>query len=174
MPTVLIELPDGEGVVRRDDAEIVVSQDVSDDRGQPLRDGDHYRPVKTWLPDDRCLVGGLLPPAAVSAEVIDDRGTRLATRIGGGAYAAILEQPKRRKGLHPPWLGLGSGWASWALRGRSVSRGPRAPGRPRALRDPRVCRGLARRGIPAPREPQEWPDHWAGEPRARLRCGVAM
>lgn len=91
MPTVLIELPDGEGVVRRD-GEIVVTQDVSDDRGQPLRDGDHYPPVKTWLPDDRCLVGGLLPPGAVSAEVIDDRGTRLATRIGGGAPICVADR----------------------------------------------------------------------------------
>jgi hypothetical protein len=93
VPTVLIELPDGEGVVRRDDGEIVVTQDVSDDRGQPLRDGDHYQPVKTWLEDDRCLVGGLLPSGAVSTEVIDDRGTRVVARIGDGAYAAILEQP---------------------------------------------------------------------------------
>jgi Taurine catabolism dioxygenase TauD, TfdA family len=93
VPTVLIELLDGEGVVRRDDGEIVVTQDVSADRGQPLRDGDHYQPVKTSLHDDRCLVGGLLPSGAVSAEVIDDRGTRVAAKIGGGAYAAILKQP---------------------------------------------------------------------------------
>jgi hypothetical protein len=93
VPTVLIELPDGEGVIRRDDGEIVVTQDVSDDRGQPLREGDQYQPVKTWLDDDRSLVGGLLPPGAVSAEVIDDRGTRVTAKIGGGAYAAIIEQP---------------------------------------------------------------------------------
>jgi hypothetical protein len=93
MPTVLIELPDGEGVVRRDDGEIVVTQDVSDDQGQPLRDGDRHQPVKTWLHGDRCLVGGLLPSLAVSAEVIDDRGARVIAGIGGGAYAAVLEQP---------------------------------------------------------------------------------
>lgn len=91
--TVLIELSAGEGVIRRDDGEVVVTQDVSDDRGQPLRDGDRYEPVKTWLADDRCLVGGLLPPGAVSAEVIDDRGVRVAAGVGGGAYAAVLEQP---------------------------------------------------------------------------------
>jgi hypothetical protein len=47
---------------RRDDGEIVVTQDVSDARGQPLRGSDHHHPVKTWLHDDRSLVGG--PPAA--------------------------------------------------------------------------------------------------------------
>jgi len=89
----LIELLGGEGVVRRDDGEIVVTQDVSDDRGQPQRDGDRYLPVKTWLEDDRSLVGGLLPSGAVSVEVIDDRGRRGVAMIGDGAYAAILEQP---------------------------------------------------------------------------------
>ncbi|MEO6858722.1 MAG: hypothetical protein ABI323_09060 [Solirubrobacteraceae bacterium] len=34
MPKVLIELPGGEGVVRRDDGEIVVTADLSDGRGQ--------------------------------------------------------------------------------------------------------------------------------------------
>jgi hypothetical protein len=90
---VLIELPGGEGVVRRDDGEIVVTHDVSDDRGQPQREGDRYLPVKTWLHGDRSLVGGLLPVGAVSLEVVDDQGTRVLATIGGGAYAAILEQP---------------------------------------------------------------------------------
>jgi hypothetical protein len=45
MTTVLIELPGGAGVVRRDDGKIVITQDVSDDRGQPLRGRDDYRPV---------------------------------------------------------------------------------------------------------------------------------
>jgi hypothetical protein len=93
VPTVLIELPGGEGVVRRDDGEIVVTQDVGDDRGRPLRDGDRYLPVKTWLHHNRSLVGGLLPVGAVSVEVVDDRGTRVLATIGGGAYAAVLEQP---------------------------------------------------------------------------------
>jgi hypothetical protein len=93
MPTVLIELPGGAGVVRRDDGEIVITQDVSDDRGQPLRGRDDYRPVQTWLDDVRSIVAGLLPPDAVSAEVIEDRGTRLTAAAGGGVYAAIVEQP---------------------------------------------------------------------------------
>ena len=93
MPTVLVELPGGEGVVRGDDGEIVVTEDVRDGGGQPVRTDDQHRPVKTWLPGDRSLVGGLLPPGAVSAEVVDGRGARIAAAIGGRAYAAILEQP---------------------------------------------------------------------------------
>ena len=93
VPTVLVELSGGEGVVRHDDGKIVVTQDVSDDRGQQLRDRDLHHPVKTWLEGDRSLVGGLLPCGAVSAEVIDDWGAQVAAKIGGGAYAAILEQP---------------------------------------------------------------------------------
>jgi hypothetical protein len=93
VPMVLVELPGGEGVVRRDDGEIVVTRDVREDRGQPLRGDDQHHPLKTWLSAGSSLVGGLLPPGAVSAEVIDDRGTRVVAQIGGGAYAAILEQP---------------------------------------------------------------------------------
>ena len=89
---VLIELPGGAGVVRRHDGEILVTHDISGDVGQTLRRGD-YRPVKTWLDGDRSLVGGLLPPGAVSAEVVDDRRARVAAVIGSGAYAAVLEQP---------------------------------------------------------------------------------
>jgi hypothetical protein len=93
VPTVLVELPDGAGVVRRDDGDIVVTHDVSDDRGQLLRASDRYQPVNTWLRGDRSLVGGLLPPGAVSVEVIDEQGKRVAGRVGAGAYAAVLAQP---------------------------------------------------------------------------------
>ena len=84
----MVELPGREGVIRRDDGVVVVIRDARDDRGQPLRDGDLHHPVKVWLNGDRSLVGGLLPPGAVSAEVIDDRGVRVAAKIGGGAAAA--------------------------------------------------------------------------------------
>lgn len=92
VPTTLIELPGGEGVVRREDGEIVVTHDVSDHRGQALRRGDSFRPVKTWLDGERSLVGGVLPRGAVSAEVVDGRGGRVAAVVGGGAYAAIIAQ----------------------------------------------------------------------------------
>ena len=93
MPTVLIKLPGGGGVVRRDDGQIVITHDVTNDRGQPLRGGDDYRPVQTWLDETRSVVAGLLPPDATSAEVIDDRGIRVTARVGNGVYAAIVEQP---------------------------------------------------------------------------------
>jgi hypothetical protein len=92
MPTVLIELPGGAGVVHRNDGEIVVTRDVSSDRGQPLRGRDDYRPVQMGLDDVRSIVAGLLPPRAVNAEVVDDRGTRVAATVGVGVYAAITEQ----------------------------------------------------------------------------------
>lgn len=92
VPTVLIELPGGAGVVRREDGEIVATHDVSDDSGQSLRRGDSYRPVKTWLDGERSLVAGVLAPGAVSAEVLDGRGVRVAASVGGGAYAAIIAQ----------------------------------------------------------------------------------
>ncbi|MFZ0387513.1 MAG: hypothetical protein WAL22_17760, partial [Solirubrobacteraceae bacterium] len=92
MPTVLIELPGGVGVVRRDDGEIVITRDVSSDRGQPLRGRDDYRPVQMGLGTVRSIVAGPLPARAVSAEVVDDRGTRVAATVGDGVYAAILEQ----------------------------------------------------------------------------------
>jgi hypothetical protein len=90
---VLVELEGGEGVVRREDGETVVTDDVSEALGVPLRGEDYYQPVKAWLAGERCLVGGLLAPGAVSVEVVDDRGARVAARVAGGAYAAILEQP---------------------------------------------------------------------------------
>jgi hypothetical protein len=78
--------------VRRGDGVVVVTQDVRADRGLPLRADDIYRPVTTWLPGDCSLVGGILPPGSVRAEVVDDRGERVAAGVGRGAYAAVLEQ----------------------------------------------------------------------------------
>lgn len=93
VPTVLIKLPGGAGVVRRDDGEIVITQDVGDGRGQPLRGRDDYRPVWVGLDEVRSIVAGLLPAGAVSVEVRDDRGASVAAEVGGGVYAAVLEQP---------------------------------------------------------------------------------
>jgi hypothetical protein len=65
----------------------VVTHDVSGDTGQLLHGGDRYRPVTTWLHARRSLVGGLLPPGAVSAEVVDERGERVGATVDSGAYA---------------------------------------------------------------------------------------
>jgi hypothetical protein len=65
---------------------------VSDGRG-PRLGGRDYPPVKDWLDEGRTLVGGLLPPGAVSAEVIDEAGIKILANVGDGAYVAILHQP---------------------------------------------------------------------------------
>lgn len=100
MSRVLLTLPGGEGIVRRDDGQIVITGDIGNDRGQPFCGRDDFRPVKTSLDRDRCIVAGLLPPRAVGVEVVDDRGTRVAAVIGQGVYAAILDQPI--DGREPP------------------------------------------------------------------------
>jgi hypothetical protein len=91
---VLVKLPGGEGVVRQDngESEFELTRNVRE-RGQPVGYQDRYRPEQVWLDDDRSLVGGLLAPGAVSVEIVDDRGTRVAAVVGDGAYVAILEQP---------------------------------------------------------------------------------
>ncbi|MGB9182599.1 MAG: hypothetical protein WCB67_00910 [Solirubrobacteraceae bacterium] len=91
MPTVLIELPGGEGMVRRDDGEIVLSHDVTLDWGQPLQPWDRYEPIRIRLSDERMLFGGLLPPGAVSVEAVEATGVRKAAAVGGGTYAVIFE-----------------------------------------------------------------------------------
>jgi hypothetical protein len=98
--TVLIRLQGGESIVRRDDGEIIITPDADNDRGQRLRDRNDFRPVTTWLDPDRCLAAGRLPPGAISAEITDDRGQRIAATANEGVYAAILEQPSA--GREPP------------------------------------------------------------------------
>jgi hypothetical protein len=90
--TVLVSLPGGEGVVRACDGATLITDDVTGGGGVCLRDEDPYHPVKTWVDPERSLVAGLLPPRAVGAEVVDDRGTRVSAVVGHGAYVAIIEQ----------------------------------------------------------------------------------
>jgi hypothetical protein len=89
--TVLIELPGGEGIVRRDDGEIVLTHDVTLDWGQPLQPWDRYQPIRIGLSDERMLFGGLLPPGAVSVEAIAATGVCKAAAVGAGTYAVIFE-----------------------------------------------------------------------------------
>jgi hypothetical protein len=88
---VLIELPGGEGIVRRDDGEIVLTHDVTLDWGQPLQPYDKYQPIRIGLSDERMLFGGLLPPEAVSVEAVEATGVRKTAAVGGGTYAVIFE-----------------------------------------------------------------------------------
>jgi hypothetical protein len=89
--SVLIRLPGGEGIVRRDDGEIVLTYDVTLDWGQPLQPHDRYQPLRVGLSDERMLFGGLLPPGAVSAEVVEATGVRKVAAVADGTYAVILE-----------------------------------------------------------------------------------
>lgn len=92
--TVLVSLPSGSGVVRHDDGSIVVTNDAaSGGSGTYIRADDKFHPVKTWLEEGRSAVGGLLPPGAVSADVVDDRGRQVPPAVAHGAYIALLEQP---------------------------------------------------------------------------------
>ena len=91
MASVLIELPGAEGIVRRDDGEIVLTHDVTLDWGQPLQPYDRYQPIRIGLSDERMLFGGLLPPGAVSVEAVEATGVRKAAAVGGGTYAVIFE-----------------------------------------------------------------------------------
>lgn len=93
MREVLVSMPAGVGVVRAEYG-LLVTHDVNTDGGGAyLRDEDRFAPAKSWVDEDRSVVGGLLPPGAVSVEAIDDRGRRVPAQIGGGAYVAVIDQP---------------------------------------------------------------------------------
>lgn len=91
MGRVLVELRGGEGIIRGDDGGIELTHDVTLSRGQPLVPWDRYRPIRLGLGDDLMLVGGLLPPGAVSAEAVQATGVRKLAGTGDGAYAVIFE-----------------------------------------------------------------------------------
>jgi hypothetical protein len=99
---IVIALPGGEGLIRSDDPrfDYCLTSDVKRGGGQPIAYQDRYEPGRIDLGDERRLVGGLLPPGAVSAEVIDDRGTRVVAVVNGGAYVAVLDASDWR--LDPP------------------------------------------------------------------------
>jgi hypothetical protein len=96
---VLVELPGGSGLIRSDDErfEYCLASDVSSGIGQPVAYQDRYAPGRVDLGNQRSLVGGLLPPGAVSAEVLDERGVRVVAAVGEGAYAAVLERSSERQ-----------------------------------------------------------------------------
>jgi hypothetical protein len=90
---VLVSLASGPGVVRMDNGALLVTGAVADGGGTYLREADPFHPTKSWVDEHLCVVGGLLPPGAVSAIVVDDEGARLAATVAEGAYVALLEQP---------------------------------------------------------------------------------
>ena len=99
MRSVSVSLPSGAGVARTDDGLVVTGDVAGGSGGTGLRDADPFHPEKAWVSPTQCVVGGLLPPGAVSAEVVDDRGERIPAVTGQGAYAALLDQ--RNDGREP-------------------------------------------------------------------------
>jgi hypothetical protein len=93
MRSVLVSLPSRAGVVRTEHGLLVTDDVRGGGGGAYLRDADPFHPQSSWVSETQSVVGGLLPPGASNAEVVDDRGQRLLATIGAGAYAALLEQP---------------------------------------------------------------------------------
>jgi hypothetical protein len=91
---ILVKLAGGEGIVFQpgERFEYALTPNVVLPVGQPLGYQDRYRPEQVWLSGGRCLIGGLLPPGAVRAEVIDETGRLTAAGVGEGVYAAVVEQ----------------------------------------------------------------------------------
>lgn len=112
MATVLVRLPGGEGIIRQDDGEIALTHDVTLERGQLLQPRDNYKPLRVGLADGRMLFGGLLPPGAVSAEVVDATGERKTVAVGGSTYAVISDDGKHGE----PALGYRDGAGAFVRR----------------------------------------------------------
>jgi len=93
MATVLIEFPCGAGVLWLDDGGIELVGDIKQARGQPLQPHDRFLPAQIWLDGEHSLVAGLLSPGAVSAEVVEITGRRVAAMVRDAYYAAIVAEP---------------------------------------------------------------------------------
>ncbi len=104
-------------MLRLGDGSALVVADVTASDGWPLGHGDPYQPALVPAGPRSCVVGGLLPPGAVTAEVIDDRSTRIQATVANGAYVAVLNQ--RNEGTEPIVCCRGSD-------GAAVSRPPAA------------------------------------------------
>lgn len=93
--TVLVSLEQsGEtvGILRGSDGRMWLSGSIERVAGPEL---DDRRAAWLGLDANRTLVGGRLPPGAVSAEVVDDTGECHVAATENGAYVAILDEPSR-------------------------------------------------------------------------------
>jgi hypothetical protein len=97
-------------------ADVLVTVDHEDGvAGVVLEDGEHWLSgyvgdggtlvdVYGWavhgLTGDRTAEGGVLPPVAVGAEVVDRTGTRRMAVVGRGAWVIVLDEPATGA-LHP-------------------------------------------------------------------------
>jgi hypothetical protein len=90
MTSVLVHTESGAGVVRTAHG-LAVTIDVEQEAGGYLRAEDRYAPERAWgAAWERCAVGGLLPPGASSAAVIDELGQTHEAVTGEGAYVAEI------------------------------------------------------------------------------------
>jgi hypothetical protein len=83
MRDVLVCLQSGAGVVRTEHG-LVVTDDVSVGGGIGRRADDPFDPAMTGVSESQSVVGGRLPPGAVSAEAVDDRGVRVEAVLADG------------------------------------------------------------------------------------------
>lgn len=80
------------GVLRDREGRSWLSSAIHQGAGARL---DGWQPARQALPGGASVVGGLLPPGAVTAEVIDDAGRRQSTAVANGAYVAVVDQSIR-------------------------------------------------------------------------------
>ncbi|MGH2989279.1 MAG: hypothetical protein ACRDMA_05335 [Solirubrobacterales bacterium] len=78
------------GIGRDEDGWLWISGYLEDGGGTGV---DDYQPSVEGLAGDRTVQGGLLPPAAVAAEVVDDAGKRQRVAADNGAWVVVLDQP---------------------------------------------------------------------------------
>ncbi len=84
-----VEHADGTAVILREGSEFWLSG-YADTSGGRL---DGHRPDIYGLEDDRTAVGGLLPPGAVDAEIVDRAGSRHRAVVSQGAWLAVIDDP---------------------------------------------------------------------------------
>jgi hypothetical protein len=61
--------------------------------GALIQRWDAYGPTQSWVDADHSVVGGNMPPGAVSAQVSGVRGDRVQAQVGQGVFAAVLNEP---------------------------------------------------------------------------------
>lgn len=92
-PRALVTLPHGHGVagVVRSSRRAALTHDATSSRGGTELAG--YRPAVQGLEGEVTLTGGLLPPRAVRAVVLDRAGAAHEATCASGAWLALLDQP---------------------------------------------------------------------------------
>jgi hypothetical protein len=93
----VVSLNYGDGtaaVFRHPDGVMVLTRNV-ELGGATVLEG--FRPAIVGLVDDRTIQGGLLPPGASGAEVVDDTGVRRRAEAANGAWVDVAGALLRRR-----------------------------------------------------------------------------